>query len=140
MTDTPTPTAPETAILPCPFCGEPPLVCEFPGGDGSIDITCETVNCPASHVSSGDAMVDPLVPFNAWNRRAPPPELATLRASEARMREALVANARVKLSELTAWLEQDEDNPTLLLAALTDEQLAQVRAIFTRAALQGDQT
>lgn len=54
-------------LLPCPFCGEPPYV-YF--NDDIINIECQTVNCPASPISSGDLIVDAHKALEAWNTRA----------------------------------------------------------------------
>lgn len=57
--------------LPCPFCGEQPRVTDF---SGIASVTCVTLNCPASPVSSGDIAFDCALDraIERWNRRAPP--------------------------------------------------------------------
>lgn len=56
------------APLPCPFCGEPPTIKDW---NGICNVTCDTVNCPASPVSTGDKCTWPLdVRISHWNRRA----------------------------------------------------------------------
>ena len=67
MTDT---TEPDVDILPCPFCGEMPRSHLFHGDYGGMQIDCITPNCPASPITTGNSMSDPLIAFNAWNRRA----------------------------------------------------------------------
>lgn len=67
-----------TDLLPCPFCGMPPKLSEFPDHGGGVSIICLTTNCPASDLSSGDAMSDPLIPLNAWNTRIPAPDVSGL--------------------------------------------------------------
>jgi hypothetical protein len=58
----------DVKLLPCPFCGESPDV--YADHD-MISITCRTVNCPASPISTGDLIVDAYKAAAAWNRRAP---------------------------------------------------------------------
>lgn len=56
------------STLPCPFCGEAPRI--FADED-MIFIECNTANCPASPISSGDLIIDAYKALAAWNRRAP---------------------------------------------------------------------
>ena len=56
-------------LKPCPFCGDAPHAHNYPDIFGGMQIDCVTVNCPASHITSGDSMFDPLISFNAWNTR-----------------------------------------------------------------------
>lgn len=67
--------APE--LKPCPFCGEMPKVHLF-DQFGGAQIDCITTNCPASPITSGNALGDPLVAFTAWNTRAPDPRVLAL--------------------------------------------------------------
>lgn len=63
-------------VLPCPFCGAEPRVMRFHLGNTEdivgVTIECLTPNCPASPISTGDAMCDPIINLTAWNRRALP--------------------------------------------------------------------
>ena len=80
-----TPTAPETAILPCPFCGGGRIKAHHIRDGRSMGC----MDCGATvHKFNGPTDITDAL-MAKWNRRAPSPEVATLRASEARMREAL---------------------------------------------------
>jgi hypothetical protein len=88
MTDTPTPTAPETELLPCPFCGGPANLCEPPFGRPYV--ACLENFCSGPKERAEDALA-------AWNRRTPDAadlialraEVATLRAEVERQKEGV---------------------------------------------------
>lgn len=57
----------ESDILPCPFCGQPPVVERTGFHLGGRTIRCETEDCMGPHTTAAhieDAVVQ-------WNRRAP---------------------------------------------------------------------
>lgn len=56
----------DTQPKPCPFCGAAAAVS---ANDDIIWIGCETVNCPASPISSGDLVFDAHKVLTAWNTR-----------------------------------------------------------------------
>lgn len=60
-------------LKPCPFCGEQPRMMAYAGDVGGVHIECETPDCPASPISTGGSMMDPLIAWNAWNRRVEVP-------------------------------------------------------------------
>lgn len=62
-------------VKPCPFCGAVP---DVTGSDDAVWINCETVDCPASPISSGDAPNDGVIVIDRWNTRADAPELVAL--------------------------------------------------------------
>ena len=68
-------------LLPCPFCGAKPRTSVFPDEFGGMQIECETANCPASGLTTGSALFDPLIPWQAWNTRTPDPRVAALVAA-----------------------------------------------------------
>jgi hypothetical protein len=51
-----------------------------------------------------------------------------LTADNAALREALMREAKGKLARLVEWLQEDEDNASLLISALSPEQLDDARA------------
>lgn len=50
------------------------------------------------------------------------------------LREANTEHAKRMIGELCEWLDEDEDNGALLLAALPDETIANLRTILAPAA------
>jgi hypothetical protein len=80
-----------------------------------VAINCETPNCPASPISTGNALADPHVNVNAWNRRALPAEDVRAGALDA-----------IKMGFLSAapgeWLVSDIERVTAaILRALEGE-------------------
>lgn len=80
-------------LLPCPFCGEMPNSHVFPDEFGGMQVDCPTANCPASPITTGNSMFDPLIAFTAWNRRTPTAELI---AAHKRIAELEAELAQVK--------------------------------------------
>lgn len=56
-----------TALLPCPFCGKPPVSFKSGHSDGLM-IECPTPGCVNPHVST----IPPSFAIAAWNLRAAP--------------------------------------------------------------------
>jgi len=74
-------------LLPCPFCNGKAYLADL--GDETSAVACENCNAQGGYYGGSDS-TSPLEAAKMWNRRnATVAELATLRAENARMKEAL---------------------------------------------------
>jgi hypothetical protein len=104
--------------LPCPFCGEKPRVM---ANDDTFVIECETVNCPASPISSGDLVIDAYKATFAWNRRS------DALAADVRAQRETIAVLTARVEALTGVLKgsaRAADFYERVISSSEDEQIA----------------
>lgn len=80
-----------------------------------MQIDCVTVNCPASHITSGDSMFDPLISFNAWNTRT---DTARITALESFIRDFAACKFDALPHPFTVDPQDRPDDATDLAAVL----------------------
>ena len=115
-------------LKPCPFCGGVRIKAHHIRDGRSLGC----MDCGAAvHKFNGPTDITDAL-MAKWNRRAPSPEVATLRASEARMRESLEPSGDTK----AAYMGEIKDPETKRMVSWTAIKMV-MAMISTRAALQG---
>lgn len=96
-------------LKPCPFCGKAPESHIFNSGFGGMQVDCQTLNCPASQMTSVDSLSDPIIAFKAWNTRADLPTTNAQIMADPRVKALIQAGKNALLLRDPLWFQDMED-------------------------------